>query len=350
MMINNSAATLSLNNAQEFCDSMIDKVSRTFAIGIRALQGQTKSSIMTGYLLCRIADTIEDDQALPMEEKLLYLEKFRCCFNDPSQIHPFSSVADKLSGDPFHIQLVRNTHKVFFVFESLSSYTKATLTHWVTEMIVGMKVFVQRHNNKLRIQSKKELQEYCYYAAGTVGLMLTDLWKEHAYFFNDKIYLSLQKLSEKFGEGLQLINILKDIFWDNEKENSIYLPQDVLQKLGSSQDKIFDSNYALQTHAAAHELVTLSHNNLKESVDYILKIPRINPRIRFFCTLPILLGFNTLLALKSSQQLTDETLKIKVSKSDLKRIIKESVFSSVSNWYFKRLIRRLEAKFQELHK
>ena len=44
---------------------LLPRVSRTFALGIKLLPPRLERPVRTGYLLCRIADTIEDDLALP---------------------------------------------------------------------------------------------------------------------------------------------------------------------------------------------------------------------------------------------------------------------------------------------
>ncbi len=324
-----------------YCNEIVNKVSRTFAIGIHVLKGQIKNSVLVGYLLCRIADTIEDDLSLITEDKIYYLEKFQNCFSDRNQISFICKIADKLTGDESHINLVRNCDKVFRVFESLSFYTKSVLIHWVSEMICGMKKFLRKHDNKLRIQSLSEFKEYCYYVAGTVGCMLTDLWKEHALLFNEKLYQSLYKISSKFGEGLQIINILKDIFWDKQKENSIYIPEEILKRLGSSHENLLNKNFYFQNEIAAKELMFLAQKDLLESVEYVKKIPKINPRIRFFCALPLLLAIGTLNKLKSSDNIISSENKIKISKSEVSKIIRQSFFSSISNWWFEKSVKKL---------
>ncbi len=43
-----------------FCNHSLSKVSRTFALNIRVLEGNLFKSVLICYLLCRIMDTIED--------------------------------------------------------------------------------------------------------------------------------------------------------------------------------------------------------------------------------------------------------------------------------------------------
>ena len=69
---------------------------------------------------------------------------------------------------------------VFVIYRSLPVGTQIHVRRWVGEMISGMRKFVLLYPHGIRIQNLEEYKEYCYYVAGTVGYLLTDLWHEHA--------------------------------------------------------------------------------------------------------------------------------------------------------------------------
>jgi farnesyl-diphosphate farnesyltransferase len=330
-----------LQDSLFYCNFILPKVSRTFALGIDALKGQLKNSILTGYLLCRIADTIEDDPNFNYEKKILYLNTFLNCFADRTQIHSICDLSNELKSDEAHLDLIKNTNNVFCIFDSLSSNSQAILKHWVTEMVLGMIQFISRHQNKIRIKSIGEYKQYCYYVAGTVGLMLTDLWKEYAIFLGEKKYQLLLKSSKVFGQGLQTINILKDIYWDWKVENSIYVPLEILQNHGCNHDNMYTPHLIKKGELAVKQLISLSHEDLLQSADYVLNIPKFNLRIRFFCILPLLFAFATLKKIKIAASLLSPEGKIKISRAEVKRIYRISIFSCFSNSYLKRNIRLL---------
>ena len=93
----------------------------------------------------------------------------------------------------------------------LPSATQAHVRRWVGEMIVGMRKFVLLYPHGIRIQSLDEYKEYCYYVAGTVGYLLTDLWHEHAPSIGARRYGVLREKCRAFAEALQTVNILKDV-------------------------------------------------------------------------------------------------------------------------------------------
>ena len=76
---------------------MLPKVSRTFALGIKLLPSRLEVPVRLGYLFCRIADTIEDDLALPPERKAELLDIFLECFDDPQRADAYSDTIHELA-------------------------------------------------------------------------------------------------------------------------------------------------------------------------------------------------------------------------------------------------------------
>ena len=62
-MVPGDAARLA--EAQRFGREVLPAVSRTFALSIRVLPGALGQAVLAAYLLCRIADTVEDEPAMP---------------------------------------------------------------------------------------------------------------------------------------------------------------------------------------------------------------------------------------------------------------------------------------------
>jgi len=67
---------------RRFCAEMLPNVSRTFAACIRLLPPKVENAVLIAYLLCRIADTIEDTADLPVADKERLLAHFRACLDD----------------------------------------------------------------------------------------------------------------------------------------------------------------------------------------------------------------------------------------------------------------------------
>src|SRR5215203_6271569 len=71
-----------LAEADQFAREILPPVSRTFALSIRVLPGTLGRAVRTAYLLCRIADTIEDEPRMPAADKALLFDELLRCFDD----------------------------------------------------------------------------------------------------------------------------------------------------------------------------------------------------------------------------------------------------------------------------
>ena len=134
-------------------------------------------------------------------------------------------------------------------FGALPLPVRVAVRRHLLRSVDGMKQFVRRsdQDNRLTLSSIDDLRDYCYSVAGIVGEMLTEL------YLLDRPELSrsaeeLRNRAASFGEGLQLVNILKDAPRDAE-EGRVYLPPGV--ELGAVLD------LAGQALTAAEEYVDL---------------------------------------------------------------------------------------------
>lgn len=323
---------------ERFCQEILPQVSRTFALSIRFLPGNLGRAVLCGYLLARIADTIEDDPVTTVESKIRLLDKFLVCFDEPTCADAFPQAVGGLEGEKAHLYLVENTHLVFALFRSLPAKSQQTLQHWITEMVQGMQKFVKLHAQGIRIKTLAEYQEYCYYVAGTVGYLLTDLWFEHSPSVDFATYHTLRQTCAAFGEGLQTVNILKDIAWDAEHENSIYIPQDALQAHGSSHATLLDPDFLAQNHAAIKSLVELAWSDLDKAAQYLMLVPRAAIPIRLFCILPLVFAYATLRDITGSTAMLKSGGNIKISRAEVKSLIMVGPFTVLSNFTIRRLI------------
>ncbi len=308
----------SIADAHRWSVGALPAVSRTFALSIRFLPGTLGTAVMTAYLLDRIADTVEDDGAMAAPRKAELLDAFRAALDDAAVADAFPSLARDVTGDRTHVDLVQHTHLVCRVLRSLPPATRAIVIKWVAEMIAGMRKFVLLYPHGIRIQTLDEYREYCYYVAGTVGCMLTELWREHSTAIGDREFAGLWERCQKFGEALQTVNILKDIAWDAEHENAIYIPARALAEHGSGHDTILDSNYAEGNKAAVDGFIALAWADLDAAFEYLVRLPRRAVAIRAFCVLPLLYAYATLRELSASRAMLQTGGKVKISRSEVR--------------------------------
>ena len=252
------AATL-----QKEAMDMLKKTSRTFYIPITFLEPKLKKAVASAYLVMRAIDEIEDHEALGSEEKQALLratsKMLATGFNTKAYeqlVEPFKDILPEVSlrlGDWLAICPADLVEKVK---ESSS------------EMAEGMAKWVEKN---WQVKTKEDLDEYTYYVAGLVGVMLSDLWKWSADIDTDR------ELAIAYGRGLQAVNILRNK--DEDKERGVqFFPE------GWTREDMF--RYA--------------EDNLAKADEYNKSIKR--KSIMLFCKLPLALAHKTLKALKSGKE------------------------------------------------
>ncbi|MDC0685087.1 phytoene/squalene synthase family protein [Sorangium atrum] len=317
--------------AERFCRAILPAASRTFALSIRALPGTLGRAVLAAYLICRIADTVEDERTIVPAQKAALLERLLDCFDGPAAASAFPALVPALGCNPEHARLVRHTPDVFTLFRALPSGTQRHVRRWVVEMVEGMSRFVLRYPNGIRVQTLDEFREYCYYVAGTVGYMLTDLWHEHSPNVSRRRYAVLRRHCRAFAQALQTVNILKDVALDAAADNAIYLPEQLLQLHGSSHATMLAPEFARQNHAAVTELIEIAWRDLEEARLYLLALPRRAVAIRMFCVFPLLFAYATLRDLAHTQAVLVPGDAPKISRREVKRLLVSGTMLVMSN-------------------
>ena len=334
-----------LKAAERFAAAILPRVSRTFAISIRWLPGHLGRAVLGAYLLCRIADTIEDDGTTDVARKAALLDRLLTCFDDAEAADAYDGLVADIAGEPAHIDLLRHTSRVFVLFRSLPSASQGHVRRWVSEMVVGMKKFVQRYPRGIRIETLAEYKEYCYYVAGTVGHLLTDLWHEHRPLtIGMARYEALMAKCSQFGEALQTVNILKDIAWDAEHEIAIYIPGQALRAQGSSHEQLLSVAHQGANHAVIADFIALASRDLDEALEYTLTIPRRAMAIRVFCILPLLFAHATLRDLMASRAMLRSGGQVKISRAEVQALLLMGPLLICSNAGLRWLVTKVQAK------
>jgi len=157
-------------------------VSRTFALTIPQLPRALERAVGNGYLLCRIADTIEDDPALALADKRDYFELFLNVLNGSGNASEFATSLHSVLSDrmlPAERDLVQATPEVLRLTNTLNDAQQQALIRCVTKMSDGMYRFQSRRSLDGLI-SVHEMSHYCYAVAGVVGEMLTELFCDYS--------------------------------------------------------------------------------------------------------------------------------------------------------------------------
>jgi len=286
--------------ADEYQDAILPKVSRTFALTIPQLPPSLRRAVTNAYLLCRVADTIEDEPVFDAQQKRRFEDGFIDAVTGRIDPKAFAAeVAPLFSQETSAAEreLVGQLPLVLQVTHSLTPPQREAILKCLTIMSHGMHDF-QRTVGRHGLDTLRDLDCYCYCVAGVVGEMLTELLLDHDPQLRDQRD-NLMRLAVSFGQGLQMTNILKDQ-WEDHEHGVCWLPQDVFSRyqvqLQSLHAGAHEGNYA----GAMAELIGVAHAHLRRALEYTLMIPVRHGGFRRFCLWSIGLAVLTLRKLQQN--------------------------------------------------
>jgi len=323
-----SETRISLNNPKslaqlsdnDFQAALLEGVSRTFALTIPQLPEKLYGAVANAYLLCRIVDTIEDEVSLSASEKKYFCAEFINVVKTGNNSEPFAvELAPLLSNQtiPAEHTLIHVLPRVIQITHTFDPDQIEALACCVETMAEGMPIF-QAQDLQGGLATLADLDKYCYFVAGCVGEMLAKLFCH----YSSEIAVNreaLLKLSVSFGQGLQMTNILKDI-WDDAGRGVCWLPQDIFTEtgfdLGSLNAQTSDENF----RKGLERLIGIAQEHLHDALKYTQLLPAHETGIRNFCLWA--LGMAVLTLKKIKQNLAfNSSEQVKISRNSVKATI-----------------------------
>ncbi len=259
-------------------------VSRTFALTIPQLPTALREVVGNAYLLCRIADTIEDEPALSAEQKQAFSQRFVDVIAGREEAKNFARELSALlsaSTTQSEHDLILNTDRVVRITSGFNAVQRQALERCVGIMSQGMAEFQQRKNLADGLTDLSHLDRYCYCVAGVVGEMLTELFCDYSAEIN-KRHKELMELSVSFGQGLQMTNILKDI-WDDQRRGACWLPRDVFLAAGLELRSLSAGQVNTGFVKGLFELIAVARGHLANALRFVTMIPSRETGIRRHC-------------------------------------------------------------------
>jgi farnesyl-diphosphate farnesyltransferase len=245
-------------------DRLLLLTSRTFALAIPELPEPLRREVGVAYLLFRIADTFEDATRWPREERLAGLAAFDRLLEAPALDEARSLAAAWVAARPCdhegYLELLGATPGVLGELAVIKPSRRAAIVRHTLRTSEGMASFVSSGDEEgsLHLSTLEDLRHYCYIVAGIVGELLTELFLDFSPSL-ERVRDQLQSRAAAFGEGLQLVNILKDADADAH-HGRVYLPaglarSEILALARADLDRATEYVLALQTGGAPRGLV-----------------------------------------------------------------------------------------------
>jgi farnesyl-diphosphate farnesyltransferase len=321
---------------EAYQDYILPGVSRTFALTIPQLPPALRTSVTNAYLLCRIADTIEDEPALSPTASLHFLQRFVAVLygNEPAAALA-QDLVPQLSKETLAAEhdLVANMERVVRVTNRLDAQQRLAIQRCVEVMAGGMHQFQQTASLR-GVPRLSDLDDYCYYVAGVVGQMLTELFCGYSAGIGQH-RAQMRELDVSFAQGLQMTNILKDV-WEDRSRGACWLPQEVFSRHGIDLGQLAPGQADARFDAAMRELVGVAHVHLRNALSFTLLIPGKDAGIRRFCLWAIGLAILTLRKITETPGFTAGK-QVKVPRSAVAMTRITTNISVRNNWMLERL-------------
>jgi farnesyl-diphosphate farnesyltransferase len=337
-------------NNEQFVSDYVPRVSRTFALAMQFLPERLRHSINSAYLLCRLVDTIEDSTQFSVDIKIERLQLLKrlllsysegAVFNSDDIAGIYSSIT--LDDSPDH-KLLSESSKLFEIMSELPENHRTIIYRWAGEMAGGMSEYVDLKPGPdcsiITLSDMNDWDRYCYYVAGTVGRMLTELFIQELKLSDDDI-AGLSKYGNSFGLGLQKVNTIKDIPSDR-KRGIIFIPREIINKLSLNPDTMFDHERADDIASLSRVLVSFVRGHLDDAIEYIKLIPESENGIRMFLIVPVFLAASTLELIYNNPVQAICGPAVKISRLEVVRLTSLAAICSTSN-------KRLEEQYSKIH-
>jgi farnesyl-diphosphate farnesyltransferase len=283
-----------------WCHEAVRGVSRTFAVTVDVLEEPMSSHVCVGYLLCRVADTVEDAGHVPPGAQAALLHTYRDAIDesDETTMAEFRADVDEWLPPPAERSddwaVVAEAPTVWATFADLPGDVRDAITPPVREMVGGMARFVDHYADAggLRIGDRAELDRYCHYAAGTVGTLVTNLLTRDG--VTAARSRTLYGTAASFGLLLQLINVSKDVHSDYTEENNVYLPAEWLAAEDVAQEAVLEPQNRPAATRVVRRTASYAETFLEDAQRYVESMPLAHGNTLAAWAVPLLLGVGTL--------------------------------------------------------
>lgn len=309
---------------------LLEGVSRTFALTIPQLPEALYPAVANAYLLCRIVDTIEDEVSLNAEQKKRFCGEFINIVKTGQGAESFATELAPLLSEqtiPAEHSLIRLIPRVIAITHSLAPDQIEALACCVETMAGGMPVY-QALDLHAGLKTMKDMDDYCYYVAGCVGEMLAKLFCHYSPEI-DQHRDELLKLSVSFGQGLQMTNILKDI-WDDAKRGVCWLPQDIFTETGFNLADLTAETDDARFRLGLEHLISIAHGHLQNALTYTQLLPSHETGIRNFCLWALGMAVLTLKKIKQNLDF-NQSEQAKITRKSVKATIIACKLTARSN-------------------
>lgn len=328
-------------SSKKLLGPILRSVSRSFYLSIRLLPRKLRRPIGLAYLLARASDTIADTSEIPAATRIETLREL----GDVIEGGAFQGAIVDLANSFLRLQkneaerrLIEALPACFDLLDQMNSEDREDIRAVLGKITKGQALDLARFGDPAKLHALAtdlELHEYTYLVAGCVGEFWTRLCFRHVRNFADIGEAGMSELGKRYGNGLQLINILRDAHSDL-KTGRCYFPLQELQEIGLDPSHILREpdrfEFILEKWREEAE------RGLNSGIEYLDAIR--HRRVRGATALPALIGARTLALLRAAGP-TELQHKVKMPRREVYRIIAAVAITLADRRSLDRMFRRL---------
>lgn len=320
--------TLTVSKSELLRD-LLKQVSRLFYTTLVVVPADVRDQVSLAYLFARPADTIADTDLIDRPSRLDFLSRLKGQFAGDQiawqQVQDIQRAVGPLQQDSAERVLLERLDECFRLFLDFSSEDRRRVQRLMTTLTQGMEmdlsVFPGQSAKELTaLKTADDLDRYTYHVAGCVGEFWTDLMCAHRKALASWNVAEMSRVGVRFGKGLQLTNIVKDVAHDLRK-GRCYVPEPMLAEAGLTPHDLLDQVNLSRFRPVLARLVRMAVEHLDQGWLYTMAIPRYETRLRLSCMWPILSAGESLKLVLNAPDLLNPAVKVKIPRSKVYQIM-----------------------------
>jgi farnesyl-diphosphate farnesyltransferase len=313
---------------EQLLSGLLRDVSRSFYLTLRVLPGKVRAPIGLAYLLARTTDTIADTELVAPEQRLEALQALRERIKGQRETPLDFGALARQQGSRAEGVLLEKCEASLALLRSLPSADTELVREVLNTITSGQELDLRRFagasaSSLVALRTNEELDDYTYRVAGCVGEFWTKICRANLFPRAQLDDAFLLANGVRFGKGLQLVNILRDVIADLG-QGRCYLPAERLANSGLKPEDLLQPVNEPRLRPLYHAYLDCADSHLVAGWAYTNALPRRSVRVRLACAWPILIGRETLKRLRAGNVL-DPTQRIKVNRRQVRHLMLRSV-------------------------
>lgn len=300
--------------------SLLRDVSRSFYLTMRILPVPIRRQISLAYLLARTTDTIADTELVDIQTRLQALAALRRRILGLDRAPLAFNQLSAKQGLPAERILLERSEESLSVLSAMDTPDRQLIQDVLDVITSGQELDLQRFGTAnadkiVTLKTQEELDDYTYRVAGCVGEFWTKMCAAHVWSGLDVDVESMTAKGIRFGKGLQLVNILRDLPQDLRK-GRCYVPEQPLQVAGLAPQDLLSAENQARFRPLYDKLLTIAEGHLAAGWEYTKSLPKRQFQLRLASAWPALIGVRTLRLLRHENVL-DASRRLKVSRPEV---------------------------------